>query len=749
MKSPYWKMSAAQFDKEVSPDNLKIRFMRSTFQNGGPLQNETFRYQNVSHEKAAQTKELKDYLTLAKEVFDEQDTDSLGFQAQFITFNLLIDQILQLFLFDFMLVIVSIMVVFIWFKIHLKSGFLAIVGVSIIFLSFPFTAFIVSGIFRVGFFGYLQVIAIFLVCGIAADDIFVFVDAWKQSEHIAPEIMNDKKRRLAYSFRRGVRAMTVTSATTAAAFYANLVSPIMPIRAFGVFAGTLIPVNFFLVVIMMPPAVIYYEAHLRHKVCCCCFDKRLPDGEKVNDENDPNKIEQGQDAHSRLDKFFDQKWNSAIAKGRYVIVLMSLIWFALACFFAPQMGPQTEQPKFISDENPIWKPIQVMSDEFPADADGYADVSIFWGTSDIDREGETPWDPDFIGDIQWDDKFDISTAEAQAFLLKMCQDLAETDFVVDDENTQKCWIKNFKEYVTRAVEDPNPTATAAMMQMNPYAVYVPGLGEEFPIQDPAKFNEYIEMWLSAQEGKTFGTMVGFRDGKVMFTKIMAKAKCYFWNPSSIKQPELDNWQGFVDAQTLLAPEEMKGMIQTSMAWTGIPAEKAFVKGAFQGIAASIIFSFLILMVVTRNLITSLVSIFCVSVIILSIVTFMYWNGQQFGQDESIAVVMLIGFAVDYVLHLGTDYMHSLAPTRFDKMRQSYREMGLSITSGCATTFLCGAVLFFGNLLFFQKFAMVICLTALMAYIMAMVVFGAIMHIMGPEQGFCTIPVCSGKQEKAQ
>jgi predicted RND superfamily exporter protein len=175
-----------------------------------------------------------------------------------------------------------------------------------------------------------------------------------------------------------------------------------------------------------------------------------------------------------------------------------------------------------------------------------------------------------------------------------------------------------------------------------------------------------------------------------------------------------------------------------MSWTGIPAEKAFVKGAFQGIITSIIFSFLVLMVTTRNLITSLISIFCVTVIILSIITFMHWNGQQFGQDESIAVVMLIGFAVDYVLHLGTDYMHSLAPTRFEKMKQSYKEMSLSISSGCATTFLCGGVLFFGNLLFFQKFAMVICLTALMAYIMAMVVFGAIMHIMGPEEGFCTI-----------
>ena len=108
--------------------------------------------------------------------------------------------------------------------------------------------------------------------------------------------------------------------------------------------------------------------------------------------------------------------------------------------------------------------------------------------------------------------------------------------------------------------------------------------------------------------------------------------------------------------------------------------------------------------------------------------------------------MLIGFAVDYVLHLGTDYMHSLAPTRFEKMKQSYSEMGISISSGCATTFLSGAVLFFGNLLFFQKFAMVICLTALMAYIMAIVVFGAIMHIMGPEKNFCTIPVCTDKKQ---
>ena len=100
--------------------------------------------------------------------------------------------------------------------------------------------------------------------------------------------------------------------------------------------------------------------------------------------------------------------------------------------------------------------------------------------------------------------------------------------------------------------------------------------------------------------------------------------------------------------------------------------------------------------------------------------------------------MLIGFAVDYVLHLGTDYMHSTNKTRFEKMRQSYREMGVSITSGCATTALCGGVLFLGNLVFFQKFAMIISLTAIMAYLLAMITFGAIMHKVGPELDFCTI-----------
>jgi hypothetical protein len=68
-------------------------------------------------------------------------------------------------------------------------------------------------------------------------------------------------------------------------------------------------------------------------------------------------------------------------------------------------------------------------------------------------------------------------------------------------------------------------------------------------------------------------------------------------------------------------------------------------------------------------------------------------------------------------------------------------MGVSILSGAFTTFGSGAFLFGGNILFFKKFAMIICVTVLMAFFSAMLTFGSMMHIFGPEKGFCSIKSC--------
>ena len=84
----------------------------------------------------------------------------------------------------------------------------------------------------VEWFGVLNFLSLFVMLGIGADDIFVLVDAWKQSAFRYPP--GDLESRMVWTLHRSARAMAVTSFTSAAAFFAGAVSVIPPLRLFGV-----------------------------------------------------------------------------------------------------------------------------------------------------------------------------------------------------------------------------------------------------------------------------------------------------------------------------------------------------------------------------------------------------------------------------------------------------------------------------------------------------------------------------------
>jgi len=106
------------------------------------------------------------------------------------------------------------------------------------------------------------------VLGIAADDIFVFVDAWKQSFTYTDHLKNDIER-LSYTWRRAARAMAVTSSTTAVAFLANAFSELMPISSFGIYAAAIVPINYFLVIFFFPAVLMWWEQKVNGKMCNC------------------------------------------------------------------------------------------------------------------------------------------------------------------------------------------------------------------------------------------------------------------------------------------------------------------------------------------------------------------------------------------------------------------------------------------------------------------------------------------------
>jgi len=137
-------------------------------------------------------------------------------------------------------------------------------------LSLPLTILIYTGVFKVTYIGAMQQMAIFLILGISADNMFVMFDAWQQSKLIG-EFNGDLKKRMAFTVKRSFQALIITTSTTFFAFAVTYFSETIPLSSYGVFTAILIPVNFCLGMLMFPTMVLYHETHLINR--CCCFKK--------------------------------------------------------------------------------------------------------------------------------------------------------------------------------------------------------------------------------------------------------------------------------------------------------------------------------------------------------------------------------------------------------------------------------------------------------------------------------------------
>jgi len=172
---------------------------------------------------------------------------------------------------DFTMVIGSLFFVLLYMCFHTGSLSLGLLGMVMILLSLPLAIFFYI-LLRVQYFAMIHVLAVFIVLGIGADDIFVFADAWRQSASMDREISASLTRRMNFAYSRTAQAVFNTSFTTAVAFIATGVSPVMPVAAFGYYAAIAILMNYVLAVTFLPASFIIWEIYFRKaRLVGCCF----------------------------------------------------------------------------------------------------------------------------------------------------------------------------------------------------------------------------------------------------------------------------------------------------------------------------------------------------------------------------------------------------------------------------------------------------------------------------------------------
>lgn len=114
--------------------------------------------------------------------------------------------------------------------------------------------------------------------------------------------------------------------------------------------------------------------------------------------------------------------------------------------------------------------------------------------------------------------------------------------------------------------------------------------------------------------------------------------------------------------------------------------------------------------------------------VLGVVPYMGW---VLGSSEAVGLVICVGFAVDYVVHLAAHYVHSRYVNREDRIKESLREIGISILSGGMTTMLACLPLFICVIELFEKFAILVISTVIFSVIFSLGFFSATCYLIGP------------------
>jgi hypothetical protein len=612
--------------------------------------------------------------------------------------------------------------------LHLNSAFLAAVGMWQIISSLPIAAVFYGGVFQIPYFEFLHILVVYLVLGIGADDVFVLTDTFR---HISAECpiekgssLNDEDlvKVLRRTLMRTGQAIFNTSFTTTAAFLSTSVSKVMPMKSCGYYAALCIMMNYIFTMTLFPAAVVIYHRRLAGKRCCCpsWFSKPAAEVDQSIDiaEQQKRSCSLSSCIESFLKRAYIPFMQFKVGPGIKInaaIVATALIATAVqGAYFTSQLTPP-RKPE-------VWLPGNHMLREFgefygatfyQADHESYNEVVFIWGIEDLDNTGFDQFRPfETVGPAVFDEEFDISTAAAQQHILDVCTAMQTIPCKLDGctgfgddlifetpAKAYSCFLEDFQVW-------NNGTLPQGSLFEPKLKIFREGA-------DPDDYSDEVTK-------PDYPSDIGVIGEKLRYVTVKFRSRMHEETPFSTGVEIRDLIQSFVDEWNAKAPLGVKGMKFTSSGNNGgfasYDLSEELLRGLFSGIAIAFPLSFLVLLSSTGNVIVSLYAVSCVGAIVVCVLGFcksaMDWD---LGIGEAIAGVIVIGYSVDYVVHLAHIYTEAATcghQTREARTEFAIQNMGSTIFAGAFTTAGSGAIMFACFLRFFLKMAVLICTTIL-------------------------------------
>jgi len=236
---------------------------------------------------------------------------------------------------------------------------------------------------------------------------------------------------------------------------------------------------------------------------------------------------------------------------------------------------------------------------------------------------------EFNSELRLDDPW------AQRNLLDVCQDMVtnKTRNALKI-STLSCWVTGFKSFWVRS-------------------------GEDWPVRLTKDFHRVVHDYSTAHtlDGKDVSTYIWFSSRplvKATFIRaILSRSKHL---PSGEALEIMYKWDEYVNTFNANAPSSITGAVHGSRLWVRAEAEKVILDSTIITLGISLGCVFLGVVVFTCSVHLALIVMTAVAAIIVCLLFFMVvLKGWKIGAIEVLSLIVFVGFAVDYCLHVAHKY----------------------------------------------------------------------------------------------
>jgi len=234
------------------------------------------------------------------------------------------------------------------------------------------------------------------------------------------------------------------------------------------------------------------------------------------------------------------------------------------------------------------------------------------------------------------------------------------------------------------------------------------------------------------DGSTWKDYIGFVDGHLRYITVPASLTME-WNSGLQERREVINRViNFVDAQQESTPPELGHLTydgEHQFLWAD--TMEALRESLFEGLAICFPIAFVVLLFSTENLLVALYAIVGIALIVASVLgTIEYIYGWDLGVVESLMGNLVVGFSVDYTIHLGHMFVaagteHDLQKS-LDRFSFAIRKMGGTVIGGAVTTLGAGLFMLPCQLVVFHKLGLLMVTTIFFSLLYS---FGFVMPLL--------------------